>query len=351
VRRGSIFQLLGLGLLFGAAAVAVAVLIPWLPPDASRERGRIDFVFWFTTGICIFIFTIVATVTAYALLKFRARPDDDSDGPPIHGHTGLEIVWTAVPALLVTAIAIVSGIVLVKNGRAGPNPLIVHVTARQFAWTFSYPSAPNVGTSGVLRLPLGRKAELKIDSEDVIHSFWVPEFGQKSDAVPGIHTTLVITPTKLSPPNGFPVICTELCGLGHSVMRSVAIVMKPAAFEAWLHGKTQATAAPTGSTGAAGSTGSAGAAVFTANGCGSCHTLKAAGTSATVGPDLDQLSAEAQRAGQPLDKFVEQSIVDPNAYVEHGFPKSVMPQTFGTSLSKTQLNALVQYLIQSSKGA
>ena len=348
MRRGSIFQLLGLGLLFGAAAVAVAVLIPWLPPDASRERGRIDFVFWFTTGICIFIFTIVATVSAYALIKFRAKPDDDSDGPPIHGHTGLEIIWTAVPALLVTAIAIVSGIVLVKNGRAGPNPLVVHVTARQFAWSFSYPSAPKVGTTGVLRLPLGRKAELKIDSDDVIHSFWVPEFGQKSDAVPGIHTTLVITPTKLSPPKGFPIICTELCGLGHSVMRSVAIVMKPAAFDAWLHGKKQATSGPP-SSGA--TTTSPGAAVFTSNGCGSCHTLKAAGTSATVGPDLDQLPAEAQRANQPLDKFVEQSIVDPNGYVEHGFPKGVMPQTFGSSLSKTQIAALVQYLIQSSKGA
>jgi cytochrome c oxidase subunit II len=347
VRRGSIVQLLGLGLLFGAAAVAVAVLIPWLPPDASRERGRIDFVFWFTTGICIFIFTIVATVSAYALIKFRAKPDDDSDGPPIHGHTGLEIAWTAVPALLVTAIAIVSGIVLVKNGRAGPNPLVVHVTARQFEWSFNYPSAPNVGTQGVLRLPLGRKVLLKIDSDDVIHSFWVPEFGQKSDAVPGIHTSLVITPTKLSPPSGFPIICTELCGLGHSVMRSVAIVMKPAAFNAWLHGKKQATA----TAGPPGPSGSAGATVFTSNGCGSCHTLKAAGTTATVGPDLDQLPVEAQRANQPLDKFVQQSIVDPNAYVEHGYPKGVMPQTFGSSLSKAQLGALVQYLIQSSKGA
>ncbi len=137
MRRGSIVQLLGLGVLFGAAAAAVALLIPWLPPDASRERGRIDFVFWFTTGICIFVFTIVATVSTYALIKFRAQPDDDSDGPPIHGHTGLEIAWTAVPVLLVTAIAIVSGIVLVRNSRAGPNPLVVHVVARQFVWSLA----------------------------------------------------------------------------------------------------------------------------------------------------------------------------------------------------------------------
>jgi cytochrome c oxidase subunit 2 len=338
VRRGSIVQLLGLGVLFGAAAAAVALLIPWLPPDASRERGRIDFVFWFTTGICIFVFTIVATVSTYALLKFRAQPDDDSDGPPIHGHTGLEIVWTAIPALLVTSIAIVSGIVLVKNGRAGANPLVVHVVARQFAWSFSYPSAQNLGTTGVLRLPLYRKVELKIDSDDVIHSFWVPEFGQKQDAVPGIHTKLVITPTKVGT---YPVICTELCGLGHAVMRTVAIVMRPAKFDAWLHGQTQAISGPPGS---------AGLAVFTNNGCASCHTLKAANATGKIGPDLDQLPAEAQRAKQPLEKFVEQSIVDPNAYVEHGYPKGVMPQTFGKALSKTQLDALVQYLIQSSRG-
>ena len=339
MRRGSIVQLLGLGVLFGAAAAAVALLIPWLPPDASRERGRIDFVFWFTTGICIFVFTIVATVSAYALIKFRARPEDDSDGPPIHGHTGLEIVWTAVPALLVTAIAIVSGIVLVKNGRAGPNPLVVHVTARQFDWSFSYPSAKNLASTGVLRLPLKRKVELKIDADDVIHSFWVPQFGQKQDAVPGIHTKLVITPTKLGT---YPVICTELCGLGHSLMRTVAIVMPAKQFDAWLHGQTKAITGPPVS---------AGKAVFVNNGCGSCHTLQAAGSKATVGPDLDQLPAEAQRAGKPLEKFIEESIVDPNAYVEKGYPRGVMPATFGKALSKTQLDALVQYLVQSSKGA
>ena len=336
MRRGSIVQLLGLGVLFGAAAAAVALLIPWLPPDASRERGRIDFVFWFTTGICIFVFTIVATVSTYALLKFRAPPDDDSDGPPIHGHTGLEIVWTAVPALLVTAIAIVSGIVLVKNGRAGPNPLIVHVTARQFVWSFSYPSAKNLASTGVLRLPLKRKVELRIDSDDVIHSFWVPQFGQKQDAVPGIHTKLVITPTKLGT---YPVICTELCGLGHSVMRTVAIVMPAAQFDAWLHGQATAIAGPPVS---------AGKAVFVNNGCGSCHVLAAAGSKGKIGPDLDKLPAEAQRAGKPLGKFVEESIVDPNAYVEHGYPRGVMPATFGKALSKTQLDALVQYLVSAS---
>ena len=117
MRRGSIVQLIVLGVVFGAVATVVALLVPWLPPNASKERDGIDLVFWFTTAICIAIFALVCAVIVYSVLKFRARPDDDSDGPPIHGHTGIEIVWTAVPAILVTAISVISGIVLVQNDR------------------------------------------------------------------------------------------------------------------------------------------------------------------------------------------------------------------------------------------
>jgi heme/copper-type cytochrome/quinol oxidase subunit 2 len=84
VRRGSIVQLVLLGALFGGGAAAVALLVPWLPDPASEQADRIDFVFWFVTTICIAIFALVAAVIVYSLLKFRARPDDDSDGPPVH---------------------------------------------------------------------------------------------------------------------------------------------------------------------------------------------------------------------------------------------------------------------------
>jgi len=97
------------------------------------------------------------------------------------------------------------------------------VTAQQFAWSFSYPDAKGL-TSGILRLPKDRSVLLTLNSKDVIHSFWVPEFSQKEDTVPGIVTTLHITPNRLGT---FPVICTELCGLGHSVMRTSVIVMTP----------------------------------------------------------------------------------------------------------------------------
>jgi cytochrome c oxidase subunit 2 len=337
MRRGSIASLLGIGVVAGGIAAAVAVFVPWLPTPASREAGRIDFVFWFVVVICIVIFALVAAAIVYCVWKFRAAPDDLSDGPPIHGHTGLEIVWTIIPTILVTAIGIVSAIVLSKDDALGSNYLTVNVTAQQFAWSFSYPDAHNL-TTGTLMLPKDRSVLLRFTSKDVIHSFWVPEFGQKQDMVPGLHPTLHITPDRIGT---FPVICTELCGLGHGLMRATAQVVSPAAFAKWEHAQGAAISSP--------NPGTAGAAVFKNNQCGACHTLAAAGASATTGPDLGKLPTYAKQANQPLESFISTSITDPNAYIQQGYPKNVMPETFGKSLSKQQLDALVQYLISSSK--
>jgi cytochrome c oxidase subunit II len=344
-------------MVFGAGAAAVALLIPWLPHSASEQADRIDFVFWFVTVICISIFALVAAVIVYALLNFRAGPEDDADGPPVHGHTGLEIAWTAVPAALVTAISIVSAVVLAKNehtpraaaasaaanAAAGANqtspadplrPLVVDVTAQQFAWLFKYPGFSGA-TSSTLRLPIHTTVQLRLGSRDVIHSFWVPEFGQKQDAVPGLTTKLVITPTRLGT---FPVICTELCGLGHALMRSQAIVMSRERFGAWTKQQGGGQAGGGGGGGAP-----SGKALFTSNGCDGCHTFKPANATGKVGPDLDKLPEEARRAGQPLEQFIRESIVKPDAYVEPGYQKGVMPGTFA-GLPKDQLDALVKFL-------
>ena len=229
MRRGSIVQLILFALVASAAGLTLALVPGWLPQQASDEAGRIDFVFWFVTAICVFIFAVVAAITIYTIWKFRAKPDDDSDGPPIHGHTGLEIAWTAVPTVLVTAIAIVSAVVLAKDDAQGANPLRIDVTAQQFFWSYRYPSYGNK-ESAVLRLPVNRSVVLRMTAKDVIHSFWVPEFRQKQDVVPGIHPTLHITPNRVGT---YPVICTELCGLGHALMRSRAVVMEPDKFEQW----------------------------------------------------------------------------------------------------------------------
>jgi cytochrome c oxidase subunit 2 len=339
VRQGALLRLILVALVFGAAAFCVAYFIDWFPTSASEERGRIDFVIWFTTAICIAIFALVASVIVYSVLNFRARPDDDSDGPPIHGHTGLEMVWTAIPAILVLAIAIVSGVALAKNDELPKGDYLrVQVTGVQFAWSFKYLKG-NTVTTGVLRLPRGRSTVLEITSKDVIHSFWVPEFGQKLDALPGDPNNLKITPNKVGT---YPVICTELCGLGHAVMRSEAIVMEPAAFDKWLDEQTKKmeTGGP-----------AAGKAVFTNNGCNACHTLRAAGASGKIGPDLDKLPQQAARAGKPLEEFVHESIVEPDKYIEAGYPKSVMPQDYEKSIPQKQLDDLVAFLVDASKGA
>jgi cytochrome c oxidase subunit 2 len=221
-------MLVVIGAVVGALTTAIAVFIDWLPEQASEQREEFDLVFWITTGICIAIFAVVAAAIIYSVWKFRVQPDDDSDGPPIHGHTGIEIVWTAIPALLVTVIAVMSAIVLTRAERASADDMRVRVTAQKFAWRFEY---PNGTTSGTLRLPVGRTVVLDMTARDVIHSFFVPQFGQKRDAVPGIRTELVITPTKVGE---YPVECTELCGLGHSLMRTQAIVMQATAFDDWL---------------------------------------------------------------------------------------------------------------------
>ena len=121
-------KLLAIGVLFGAAAAAVALFIPWLPPADSKQADRIHFVFWFTTAICIAIFALVAAVIVYEIMTFRVRPDDDSDGLPLHGNTILEIVWTAIPACLVTAISIVAGVASIgircpRLARSGKRPV------------------------------------------------------------------------------------------------------------------------------------------------------------------------------------------------------------------------------------
>lgn len=343
MRRGSVVRLIVYGVLSGIVASILAVAIPWLPTSASEEMDRIEFVFWFTTVICIAIFALVSAIIIYTVLKFRAAPDDDEDGPPIHGHTGIEIIWTAVPAVLVTAISVVSAIVLAKNDDAGDNPLRIAVTAQQFAWKFEYPAAEGDDpvTSGSLVLPINQSVKLTLHSLDVIHSFWVPQFGQKSDAVPGIETTLVITPTKIG---SYSLVCTELCGPGHATMRAPVSVVTRDDYEAFLAEEREGGAP--GGGGAGGGTAGDGASIYTSAGCGSCHAFAPAGTDAQVGPSLNDLAGAAENAGQSVEDFIRESIVDPNARLAEGFQGDVMPNTYDKSLSAEQIDTLVQYLAE-----
>jgi cytochrome c oxidase subunit 2 len=229
VRRG-IAQLVAVGVVIAVLVAAVAIVFQWLPTSASEEFDRIQDVYWLATVISIGIFSLVSAVVIFSVWKWRVSADDDTDGPPIHGHTGLEIVWTAIPAALVILIAVVSTVVLARNGEAGNRPLEVQAIGQQFAWKFGYPDYGDF-TTGELVLPVGQEARFTMKSLDVIHSFWVPNFGQKMDAVPGIDTTILVTPKRTGE---FAVVCTELCGLGHATMRAKARVVTKAEFDAWI---------------------------------------------------------------------------------------------------------------------
>lgn len=318
------------GVAVGGALALVAVLIPWLPSADAKEAGPVDKVYWFVTIICIVIFALVAGVSVYAVWKFRAAPDDEDDGSPIHGHTGLEVVWTAVPAALVTAISVYSGVVLTQIERIPADHRVVEVTAQQFAWSFKYNENGTEITSGTLALPVDQPVELKLNARDVIHSFWVPEWRMKKDAVPGIETNIVVTPSKVGE---FTVVCTELCGLGHATMRAHALVLTQAGFEDWLREQRRL----------AEQAGSAQGKTLFVQQCGNCHILADAETAGEVGPNLDEVLP-----GQDAD-FIRESIVDPNAEIAPGFDTpSAMPDNFGEALSEQQLDSLIEYLMETA---
>jgi cytochrome c oxidase subunit 2 len=319
------------GAAVGAALALVAWLIPWLPEPASEQAAAFDNTFWFVTIVCVFVFAVVAGVSVYAVWKFRAAPDDLDDGSPIHGHTGLEIVWTAIPAVLVTAISIYSGIVLFDIERLPDDHRVVQVSSQQFAWTFTYPDEKV--TSGELVLPLDEPTELLLSSKDVVHAFWVPEWRVKQDAVKGIETKVRVTPNKRGT---YTVICTELCGLGHAVMRARARVVSQREFDRWIAEQKRAVAEAGNVQGKQLFTQGAGQAAP----CGSCHTLAEAGTTQQVGPDLDE-------ALQGKDaEFVREAIVNPDAEIAAGFQPGLMPPNYGELLSDAQIDSLVEYLLR-----
>ena len=236
MRRTKYWQLVLIGLVAGAIATAVAIFVPWLPSPASRQAGRIEFVYWFATVMCLVIFSVVAAILVYSIINFRAQPGDWSDGPPVHGNTTLEVIWTLVPAVLVTSLAVVSAVVLTRNGSAGTNPLVVKVVAQQFAWQFQY---PNKKTYGILRLPVDRTVKLEITANDVIHSWWMKDFGVKKDAIPGFVNEAWFKVDK-DKPGLYRGQCAELCGRDHGFMPIVVDARPKEAFTAWLKAEAAA---------------------------------------------------------------------------------------------------------------
>jgi cytochrome c oxidase subunit II len=249
VRNRPLLQMIVFGVIGCAILFPIAFLIPWFPTEGSRQAGNIHTLYYVLLIASIPIFVLVETVVVFSVWRFRARPGDGRvDGPPIHGNTRLEVVWTVLPALLILGLVSYAYGVLRSDEATKRGEMTVNVTARQFAFEFSYlNSSGKPVVASALYVPKGQPVVFKLRSLDVIHSFFVPEFSEKLDAVPGITTTLRATPTRIGT---YPVECTELCGPGHAFMRSTVHVVSQAQFRSWLASQSSSTAPPIGQPGA-----------------------------------------------------------------------------------------------------
>ena len=398
MRNRPIVQMVVFVVVGSAIGIFLALLIPWFPSKGSIQAGNVRTLYTILLIATVPIFVLVETVVLFSVWKFRMRPgQEEMDGPPIHGNTRLEVLWTALPACLLIGMCTYAYTVLRSNEATKANAMTVNVTARQFAFEFGYPQANGKQvTSSVLYLPIDRPVVFRLRSYDVIHSFFVPSFSQKLDAVPGIVTTLRVTPNAIGT---YPVECTELCGAGHSLMRTSVRVVSARDFASWLRRQPANAAPPVGTTppnvsnavpgyapggsgssssssssGSSGSSSSssssssgsssssntsaaAGKAVFTGSGgCSGCHTLAAAASTGTVGPNLDTrlktdcaTAASKSARGASLQQCIQTAITDPYKYLPSGYSAGIMPSNFGQRLTSDQIKALVNFLASAAK--
>jgi cytochrome c oxidase subunit II len=334
-------QMVGIGVIAAILGIAAGLLIDWFPVSASDEAKQIDTLWDVLIIFSVPVFVGVTVVVLFSVFKFRMRPGEENlDGPPIHGNTRLEVVWTAIPAILLVGLCTYAFVVLEDVEAVDGRPLEVRVVGEQFVWTFFYQRDGQEVASPQLRLPVGRQVRFTLQSKDVLHDFWVPAFRMKKDAVPGIDVKYTVTPNRTG---SYPIVCAELCGLGHAVMRSSAVVQEQADYDKWLAALGKP---PAGGGGGGGAAPADGKTIFnsTQTNCKACHTLADAGATGTIGPDLDKVLRGKDEA------FIRESIIDPDKQIADGYQGGIMPPNFGQTLQPAQIDALVKYLSEVTKG-
>ncbi len=264
------------------AGVIVAIISYWvgqhhglMPTPASEQAAYVDKFFNTMLTIATALFLVVEGAILISVIWFRRKAGEEGDAEPIEGNVPLEVFWTLIPAVIVIGLGVYSVDVYQRMGGFGaehhqgmlanrPTPqvqlvsdgdmeamgpdlptfgigvpvrgqkditpdLVVDVKGIQYAWLFTYPATGVL--AGELHVPVGRDIQLNLSADDVIHSFWVPEFRLKQDAIPGQHTQLRFRPTQTGE---YPVICAELCGAYHGGMRTTVVVHEPEEFSAWM---------------------------------------------------------------------------------------------------------------------
>jgi cytochrome c oxidase subunit 2 len=345
-RSAPVGPLVGIAVIASLLGIGLGLLIDWFPVAASSQADQIDTFYDVLIIASVPMFVLVSSVVLYSAYRFRMRPGEENmDGPPIHGNTRLEVVWTIIPAVLMLGLCTYAYVELnnaedAPAATAGKPELNVRVVGEQFAWTFYYKGDGGKEVAAPqLYLPKDRSVRFTVQTKDVLHDFWVPAFRWKIDAVPGINTHYRVTPTRLG---NYAIVCAELCGLGHATMRQTAHVLTDQGFQGWLKKQQSGGGAAGGGGGGGGGAAPNGKTIFTSTGCGACHTLAAAGTNGKVGPNLDQGLKGKDEA------FIKQSIEDPNAVVTKGFSPGIMPQNYKDQLQPAEIDALVKYLKEST---
>jgi cytochrome c oxidase subunit 2 len=237
-------HLLGLGLtiaLISGVLVFVFLHFDFVPHADSQERVYMDGFFKILLAIAAVIFTVIVGIIGYSLIFFRKKAGDETEGPPIKGSARLERAWTIIPLIIVIGLAVYGAVVLDKMTAAGPpqTEMEIDVVAFRFGWQFIYPQY-NV-TSYELYTPVNQRILIKLQSKDVVHSFWVQQWGPKQDAVPGITTQVRYTPTVIGQ---YTVQCSQLCGYGHTYMTAPVYVTSTTDFLNWVK-QQQTTTTPT----------------------------------------------------------------------------------------------------------
>ena len=307
-----------------------------LPLQASAQAGFIDDLFGWQFLAMSFFYSLVIVFMFYSLIVFRRRKGDDSYGEHFEGNSKLEIAWTAIPLVVVMIFGYLGAETLGNVERRDPGALEINVIAQQWSWRFEYPESGVV--SDTLVIPEDRQILLKMRSEDVIHSFWVPEFRVKQDILPGgddFVKELRITPTERGT---YKVRCAELCGQSHYDMRADVVVVSNDQYESWLLENSGAceTDIECGQ-------------VLAANfGCGSCHQTSDDNT-AILGPSWLGLFgstvplSDGSQVTVDTD-FLYESITDPNAKIHDGFLANVMPPNFSEQLTEEQISQIIAFI-------
>lgn len=300
-----------------------------LDPQSPQARviGNLGIV---CTVILVLIFLIVAGAILYALFRFRAR-EGESDPKQVAGSEKVEVIWTAIPFLIVIFLFVMTVRAMNKaDPPPAPSPDLV-VTGHQFWWQVNYP-ASGVVTANEIHIPAGKPLSVRLDSKDVLHEFWVPKLTRKMTTVPGQNNHIWLQADK---PGVYIGQCSEFCGTQHAWMRILIIAEEPAKFAEWEQAQMQPSQIPTAGPDANG------LALFRSSTCMSCHAIRGvAGANADVAPDLTHVGSRQQLGSGIIENNLQnmrQWLKNP----QHIKPGVLMPDFY---LSDQQLDDLAGYL-------